>query len=180
MVSTRMSEPIVNRVGAVPFRLRRSDDAIGGGGITSTEETIYGLVRFVGDAVQLQWRVERKIDRIGPEIRTDREIGEVREVTIPLARLAAARVQRSLWAFWRRPKVVLTGADLTAFEAIAGEQGLALDHPGQIELPLRRSDRLAGEALCAELNLGVADLALAQAEALDALPPANPGDSESS
>ena len=57
------------------------------------------------------------------------------------------------------------------FEGLAGKDGLSLDHPAELVLRLRRSDRLAAEEFGAELALAVAGLAVSAAEAQRALKP---------
>ena len=149
---------------ALPFTLRRSQDVIAGREITSTTETVHGLLRLDGERLVVQWRVARATDRIGREIRTDREVEPVREAAIPLAGLAGAGV-RWRWRQWPPgPCLVLTAADLRAFEEVAGEAGLRLDHPAELALPLRRADRAAAAEFAGELALAVAEHALRAAE----------------
>ena len=51
-----------------------------------------------------------------------------------------------------------------AFEEIAGEAGLALDHPAELMLPVRRQDLAAARQFAAELEMAVAERALALLE----------------
>jgi hypothetical protein len=149
---------------ALPFVLTRSHDVIGGRVITSTKETVHGLVLLDGDRLVFQWRINRETDTVGPQIRTDREVDPVREVIIPLASIAGATV-RARWFFGsRRARLVLTAADLQAFEAVAGATGLQLEHPAELVLPLRRANRMAAEEFAGELELAIADRALQVAE----------------
>jgi hypothetical protein len=155
---------------ALPFVLHRSHDAIGLHDsvgireITSTHETVHGLLRLEGDRVYVQWRVARSTDRVGKEIRTDREVEPVREVTLPLSAIAGAGVQWRWWKWPPGPYLVLTAADLRAFEEVAGAAGLNLDHPAELALRLRRADREIGTAFASDLELAVAERALAAAE----------------
>ena len=99
------------RSAALPFVLRRSNDVIAEAGITSTQETVHGLLVLQGDQVLIQWRVDRQIDRIGPEIRTDHEADPVREVVIPITGLASARLRSKWWQlFGRNRNLVLSAA----------------------------------------------------------------------
>jgi len=148
---------------ALPFVLSRSDDKIAGREITSTHETIHGLLRLDGDRVHVQWRVARSTDRVGREIRTDREVEPVREAVIPLSAIAGATV-RWRWRWPPGPYLVLTAADLRAFEEVAGAAGLNLNHPAELALPLRRADRALGNEFAGELELALAERALAAAE----------------
>jgi hypothetical protein len=157
---------------ALPFVLRRSSDVVGGSEITSTRETIHGLLRLDGDRLHIQWRVARSTDHVGTEIRTDKQVEPVREVVLPLSAVAGAAVRRR----WRWPPgryLVLTAADLRAFEEVAGVAGLSLDHPAEFELRLRAEDREAGNEFVAELELAVAERELAAAEG-QPLPPPSP------
>jgi hypothetical protein len=152
---------------SLPFVMRRSHDVFGRE-ITSTTETIHGLVRLDGDALHIQWRAARSTDRVGrQEIRTDREVDPVREVTVPLNAVAGATIRRR-WPLGAR--LVLTATDLRAFEEVAGAAGLSLDHPAELALDLRREDRALGGEFVGELELALAERALAAAEAKEALP----------
>lgn len=144
---------------ALPFFLSRSHDVIGEE-ITSTTETIHGLLRLEGDEVIVQWRLAREINRVGDEIRTDQELEAVREVRVPLQAVASAAVRRRGWRWLSAPQIVLTAADLRAFEEIAGAAGLQLDHPATLELRIHRTDRLTAHEFAAELNLARAEQAL--------------------
>jgi hypothetical protein len=147
---------------ALPFILKRSDDVIGVE-ITSTRETVHGLLRLDGDRVYVQWRVARSTERVGWQIRTDREVEPVREAVIPLSAIAGATV-RWQWRWPPGPYLVLTAADLRAFEEVAGAAGLSLNHPAELALRLRGADRALGNEFAGELELALAERALAAAE----------------
>jgi hypothetical protein len=147
---------------ALPFILKRSDDVIGVE-ITSTRETVHGLLRLDGDHVYVQWRVARSTERVGWQIRTDREVEPVREAVIPLSAIAGATV-RWQWRWPPGPYLVLTAADLRAFEEVAGAAGLSLNHPAELALRLRGADRALGNEFAGELELALAERALAAAE----------------
>jgi hypothetical protein len=152
---------------ALPFILHRASDVIGKE-IVSTAETIHGVLRLSGDNLVVQWRASRSTRRIGEEIRTDSEIDPVEEAVVPLAGLAAAEVRRS---WWRGSAVlVLTASDLRAFERVAGQTGLALAHPAQLVLAIRRSDREAAEGFAAELEIALAERELGATEEKPRLP----------
>ena len=147
---------------ALPFILKRSNDVIGVE-ITSTRETVHGLLRLDGDRVYVQWRVARSTERVGWQIRTDREVEPVREAVIPLSAIAGATV-RWQWRWPPGPYLVLTAADLRAFEEVAGAAGLSLNHPAELALRLRGADRALGNEFAGELELALAERALAAAE----------------
>lgn len=149
----------------VPFVLRRSNDVIAGGEITSTQETVHGLLVLQGDGVVIQWRVDRKIDRVGPEIRSDREADPVREVVVPISGLASARMRSPWWQlFGKNRYLVLSASDLRTFEPLAGPSGLTLSHPGELTVGIRRGDRRAAREFASELDLALAEQALRRAE----------------
>ena len=155
---------------AFPFVLRRSKDEIGIMEITSMSETIHGLLRLDEDRLVLQWRVSRSTDVVGFEIRTDKELEPVREVVVPLSALAGAVVRRK-WNRWPPGRyLILTAADMRAFETVGGAAGLKLDHPAELAIRIRRPDRDAAEEFAGELSLAVAERALRAAESDQALP----------
>ena len=143
---------------AVPFLLKRADDVMTDVAWTSTSETVHGLLRLDGDRLILQWRVARETEHWGfTEMRSDKGVDPVREIVVPVRAVAGAFVRRR-WRDWLTgPRLVLSAADLRTFEEFTGEGGLRLDHPAELVLRLRRSDRLAGEEFSAELALAVAE-----------------------
>jgi hypothetical protein len=149
---------------ALPFILTRSDDVFGGGTITSTAETIHGLLRLDADMLVIQWRLTRTVDRMGAEIRSDQEVEPVREVSIPLRAVAAAAIRESWWPWASTVRCVLTAADMRAFEPVVGATGLKLDHPAEIVLRVRRADRDAARLFAGDLELALAERALRDAE----------------
>jgi len=148
---------------AVPFLLRRTHQVVGLA-VTTTRETVHGLLRLDGNRLRVQWRVDTSTEHVGMEIRSDKEVGPVREVVIPLSAIAGANVRWS-WRWPPGPYLVLTAADLRAFEEVAGTAGLTLDHPAELVLRLRRSDRALGEEFAGDLELALAERAIAAAEA---------------
>lgn len=155
---------------ALPFFLKRSEDVIAGGSFISTSETVHGLLRLEGEQLVVQWRIARSTDQFGSEIRTDREVTPVREVVIPLAALGGGRVRASWWP-WSAGRIVLTAADLRAFEAVAGETGLRLDHPAELVFRLRRADLDLAREFVGEIDMALADRALQAAQEPGQLPP---------
>lgn len=145
---------------ALPFLLKRGNDVFSGSGMTTTRETVHGLLRLESDRLTIQWRVGRKTEHMGTTMRTDAEVEPVQETVVPLRSIAGAEVKRRWWDWVRGPRLVLTAADLTAFEGLAGNRGLSLDHPAELTLDLRRSDGLAAEEFSAELVLAIARLEL--------------------
>ncbi len=145
---------------AVPFIIKRSKDEFSGSGMTSTTETIHGLLRLDGERVLIQWRLARKTEELGStSIRTDEEMEQVKEVVVPLEAVAGAFVRRPWWEFWKKPQLVVAAADLRAFDELVGQEGLRLKHPAKMAVGIRRGDLVLAEEFSAELTLAVAELA---------------------
>jgi hypothetical protein len=154
------------RTAALPFFIKRSEDEYSAMSVTTTSEVAHGLLRLDGERLVIQWRLARKTEHVGMQIRTDQEVESVQEVVVPLDAVAGATVRSGLLAWLTGgPRIVLTAADLRAFDVLAGEEGLRLDHPAKISLRLKRADRLAAEEFAAELALAVAEAALGEGRA---------------
>lgn len=152
------------RTATVPFTISRTRDEFSATSFSSTREEVHGLLRLEGDEVLIQWRLARKTESYTTmTIKTDEDMEPVREVVIPLEAVATAFVRRRWWEFWRAPQMVLTAADLQAFDHVVGEGGLRLDHPAEMVVDLRRKDRMLAEEFTAELTLAVAELAAGHA-----------------
>jgi hypothetical protein len=166
----------MNRTATLPFQLSTEHQVISGGSVTTTEERRNGVLRLENDAVVVQWRVEREIQRIGPEIRTDTELAGIREVTVPIRALGHARVQTRRRWWWRKWEIVLTARDLQAFDALAREDGFGFVHPSELILPLRKDAVEAARDFASEVELAIAEhaLALAQGQTHSALQPPLP------
>lgn len=145
---------------AVPFTLKRSSDLYtSGGGYESTTETAHGLVRLEADRLVIQWRVAVVTESMeGSGYETREEIEPVKEIVIPLAKVAGAFVPERRWWRLAGPRLVVTASDLLAFERIAGQEGLKLKHPSKLVLRIKRADRLIAEEFAAELALTLARL----------------------
>lgn len=163
---------------SLPFVIKRGSDAFSGEGMTTTRETVHGLLRLEDDELKIQWRLVRKTEHMGSEMRSDQEVEPVREIVVPLSGVAGAIVRRRWrWLDWLSgPRLVLTASDLGAFEELAGRDGLSLDHPAEFVLRLRRSDALAGREFGAELALAKAEYDLGAVERRTALPKSEGGE----
>jgi hypothetical protein len=144
--------------------------------MTTTTERVHGLLRLDGEELVIQWRLTRKTQTLGSEIRTEEEMEPVREIVLPLRAIAGARVRRPWWLFGAGLRLVLTASDLQAFDELAGEGGLKLAHPAEVVLRVRRRDALAAEEFTAEVVLALAELSLPEAKSPEVLAP--PPDSE--
>jgi hypothetical protein len=146
-------------VSAVPFTLKRSSDLWDAdGGYESTTETAHGLVRLEADQLVIQWRLAVQTEKMGDTWETNETIEPVREIVIPLGKVAGVTVPPRRWWHIVPPRLVIAASDLLAFERIAGEQGLKLKHPAKLVLRVKRADRLIAEEFAAELSLAVARL----------------------
>lgn len=160
-------------VTAFPFVLKRSHDVVDFMEVTSTTETIHGLVRLEGERLVFQWRLTRATESVGLEIRTDQELEPVREVALPLAALSGATI-RWRWLVWPPGYyLVLTAADLRAFDEIAGAAGLRLNHAAELAIRVRRAERMAAADFVADLTMALAEGALAAAEMREQVAPAD-------
>lgn len=147
----------MSRHAALAFTVKHSTDVIEHSNVVSTEERIQGLLHLRGDALVIQWRSVRRTDTVGMKIASEESVDDVREVTVPLASIAAAAVRQPWPAWLRAPALVLTASDLRAFEFLVGAGGLQRSHPAQLTLPLHRRDRLAALEFAADLNLALAE-----------------------
>ena len=155
----------MSRFAALPFVLRRTKNSFAADSMTSTKETVHGLLRLEGDELTMQWRLARTIVDLGGKApRNEEEFEPVGEATIPLSAMAGATVRRPWWRFWSGPRIVLMASDLRVLEAVTGEDGLRLAHPAQLVLTVRRSDALIAAEFAAELELAVAERALARSD----------------
>ncbi len=154
---------------ALPFVLRRDHGVIRGGEVTTTVDHLHGLLYLNGEQLVIQWRPVREVSHVGQEIRTDRELGTVHEVALPLSALADAMVRRARRRWWRsRQTLVLTAADLKAFDPLTGEAdlpGLVFEHPAEIVLEVRPADQNRVREFVSELRLALSEHRLAASEA---------------
>ena len=145
---------------SVPFVLKRSSTLLGSDSYTTTRETAHGLLRLQPERLVVQWRTAVRTESIGSKSWTSKdEIEPAQEVAIPLGDVSSATVPRSRWGPIRAPRLVLTVADLVAFDQVAGRKGLRSKHPAKLVLRIKRADRLLAEEFAAELMLARARLA---------------------
>ena len=147
----------MTRSAALPFTVTRGTDVVSGFNVSTTVERTHGLLRVDGGQLVVQWRMTRSTEKVGSEIRTDEEVGEVREASVSLTAIASC-VVRHPWPQWfRKPRLDLTAADLRAFESLVGAGGFERRHPALLTLTLQRSDRLAADEFAADLALAIAE-----------------------
>ncbi len=92
----------------------------------------------------------------------------MREATIPIASVSGAVVRSPRWRLGRARRLILTAADLRAFEGLTGPGGLELAHPAQLVLDVRKQDKDAARELATQVELAIGDHALRIAEGDDA------------
>lgn len=165
----------MSHIAALPFAVQRRNDVLVRPGadanartsVTSTEETVEGLLILEGDHLVVQWRVARKVQHVGAEIRSNTEIEPIQEVVLPLTGIARAKLRWKLRRWRRRWQVVVTAADLRTFEPLGGVGDLQLAHAGQMILDVRSADRDAAAEFVKELDYALAEDTLRRAEAID-------------
>jgi hypothetical protein len=161
----------MTRYGALAFTVTHNDGTYSPGNMVSVTARIHGLLRIDADRLVIQWRLARETESYGKEMKTETEVLEVQEVEVALSAIATA-VVRQPWPRWlRKPSIVLTAADLRAFETLIGAGGLERTHPAQLTLALRRADRLAAEEFVADLVLAIAERQLEGGRSSVTLPP---------
>ena len=143
------------RIAALPFQVSGEHQVIANGTVTTTEERRHGVVHLEGTTLTVQWRVEREIQKVGVEIRTDVERDGMRSVPVRVDQLGDARVRsRGRW-FWRRWELVLTARDLSAFDPLVGNDGFAFEHPAELVLPVRSADIELAREFASEVELAM-------------------------
>jgi len=148
----------------VPFRLRRPRTLASPGDITAIREIVHGTIRLDRSQLAIEWWIDRITDRLGREIRTDREATPRHRITLPIAGLARVTLVRDPW--WRRPRRVrltLEARDQRVFAPLAGSDGLVTADPTTVVVRLRPGDHEAGRELATDLGLAIGDLALREA-----------------
>ncbi|MBT8462371.1 MAG: hypothetical protein KJO44_07570, partial [Gemmatimonadetes bacterium] len=146
---------VTRRQAALPFILEGKEEVLGISELTSTKDTIHGLLRLDGDKLVIQWRLTIKIEHL---TETDEEHGDVNTHVLPLDSIVGVALRHRWWELWLGPRLVLTATDMLAFEHLTGEEGLPLSHPAELAFRLRRRERLAGEEFVAEMILAMAEL----------------------
>lgn len=148
------------RSAALPFVIHREHGVIKGSEILSTRDALHGLLRLAGDRLVVQWRTSREVSRVGREISTDRSLAPLREIHIPLTGIASARTRWTWRSWWPRTALTIVAADLRVFDPLAGDAevpGLVLEHPGELVLEVRRTDRELARNFVSELRLAVSE-----------------------
>lgn len=154
--------PVPAPIAALPFSFTRSSDAIKGAVYTSTSEAVHGLLRVEEERLVIQWRVSRTTERMGSGYESKDETEPVREVSAPLAQIAAAELRPG--RLFSPPRLVLTASDLRAFEEVAGPTGLSMEHPGELVLTIDKRHAAAAREFAADLEMAISERLMRLAE----------------
>lgn len=131
------------RVEPVPFHLPLpGSDTLGFDGARSVSHRIHGLLHLDGEVMTFEWSATRHSERValtGVSVHDDATPPEL--LHVPVAWIAEA----TLGGGWWRPRLLLRGRRLDAFEGVPGA-GL-----GTVSLRVRRRDRPLAGALAAAL-----------------------------
>jgi len=148
----------MTRLATLPFSMSRKQDEYRTGSVTSTRETVQGVLHLEGAVLRITWRRAVRTDHYGAmDMRSDQDVEEVRHVELPLTALGRAWLREPRWLRrFRGSRLVLTATDLRAFEGFAGPEGLGLEHAGRVELRIAREDRLEAAEFLAELEMAQA------------------------
>lgn len=154
-LSSFIQHPVPAPVAALPFSFARASDAVTGAVYTSTSETVHGLLRVEEERLVIQWRVTRTTERMGRGYESKDETEPVREVSAPLAQIAAAELRPG--RLFSPPRLVLTASDLRAFEGVAGPTGLSMEHPGELVLTIDKRHAAAAREFAADLAMAISE-----------------------
>ena len=143
---------------AVPFSVPLSEQILSSdAGLTyvTAKRRVHGVARVDDDRLVLQLAESRAVVQLTEMGVTQRmESDPVAERAIPLALVGDARLRRH-WLWWQ---LVLTAADLRAFEGLPGAEGV------ELRLRVDRRHRALAEELVGTLQLALAELAVQRAE----------------
>lgn len=154
--------PVPAPFAALPFSFTRTSDAIKGAVYTSTSESVHGLLRVEEERLVFQWRVTRTTAHMGSGYESKDETEPVREVSVPLAQIAAAELRPA--RLFSAPRLVLRASDLRAFEGVAGPTGLSMDHPGELVLTIDKRHAAAAREFAADLAMAISEHLMRLAE----------------
>lgn len=155
---------------ALPFVQQRLHQDYSGPDYTTTSETVHGIIRLDGDVLRLQWRISREINKFnkyGAGHSSDSQQEAIREIEIPLEKLSGARIKRIWYRVPPKEVLLITTSDLQTFSKFTIEDkvpGLASDHPAELVLEIRRSDRKRWHVFCSALRFAISEQMLASME----------------
>lgn len=128
----------------VPFKTSLPGrDTLGFDGFRSISYRVDGLVHFDGEIVTFEWTTTRHSEDVlfgGVEERDDVSGPEL--LDLPVSWIGAAALERAWW----RPRLMLRGRRLDAFDGIPGAK------PGRILLPILRRDRAIAAAMASAME----------------------------
>lgn len=127
----------------VPFQVPLPGrDTIGLDGIRSTTWRLHGLLHLDADVLVFEWSTVRHSERVSlTSVTVKDDVTPAELLDVPVAWIADAELRGAWW----RPRLVLRGRRLDAFDGIPGAG------PGTVSLPVRRRDRAIAAAMAAAL-----------------------------
>jgi hypothetical protein len=127
-------------------------------GIRSVSYQLHGLLHLEADVATFEWSTVRHSERVSlTSVKVEDDASEPELIEIPAAWIADATLQGRWW----RPRLVLRGRRLDAFDGVPGAG------PGTVTLRVRRRDR----ALAGAMVAAIAGAARAWALGEDQAPP---------
>ncbi|MBX2821597.1 MAG: hypothetical protein KTR29_18005 [Rhodothermaceae bacterium] len=159
MHSTRSLPFVISKLTSDLSRLTSNP----GQSVVYTRDSIQGLLRLESNQLFIQWRFTRKIEHYGIEVRTDSEEYPMREHVIPISKLSEVRVRRRRFMIPPRRTLVLVSSDLQVFDPLTGDgevPGLALQHPAELVIQVRRADHQLLEEFASQLRMAISEQVL--------------------
>jgi hypothetical protein len=147
----------VIRSPVVPFALTPPKEVnVNGGHVLSREYQVRGVARLEIDRLTLEWSGSIEIVEVtGGSARQLRESVPAQRLVLPLTRVASIELRGRWW----RPYIELRTTGLGPLELVPTASA------GHVLLRIARRDRHAAADLVSHVQLGMADLALHEAEA---------------
>lgn len=130
----------------LPFTLRipGKDNLTQESVISWTTFAFHGLMHFDGSALHLEWTGTAATDEVaGASVRSDTIALPPESVAIPLSRLRSVKLAGGWW----RPRLEITGNDMTALAAVPGEEA------GRVRFWISRGDRWRAGEMAAAMRL---------------------------
>lgn len=147
----------MSRSPVVPFALTPPKEvSVNGGRVLSREYQVRGVARLEIDRLTLEWSGSIEIVEVSSgNTRQLRESVPAQRLVLPLARIASIELR----ARWWRPYIELRTTGIGPLELVPTATA------GRLALRVTRRDRGAAAELVSQVQLGMADLALNEAEA---------------
>ena len=148
---------------SLPFVFMQQSNTVNTNDVIYTRDNIHGLLRLENTHLHVQWRLTRKVDRYGVVVSSDSEQYPMREHAIPVQKLSEVRVMRTRFMIPPRKSLVIFASDLKAFDPLTGDgdlPGLALAHPAELKVSVRRQDHQVLEDFANHLRTVISEQVL--------------------